>query len=715
MQRMKFAIIAGLLLAGLGFCFNWRPHDALLSFASQPLMLFIFSLLLLSIFESPGRRAWSRMIDAPAGYWIAICCSFTFIACTSFALGPLEAIPHAFDDVGYLWMAKTFTMGRLWMESHDLPEFFHQFFFINDGRWYPLFQPGWPALLMLGVLSGLEFFINPLLAALAVALSYFIGRRIFDESIARLAMAIMAVSQIHLFLGSFLFAHPLSLVLTQLSVLLVLRLYEKESLKDLLILAFALGWLFTTRAMNAVTLMAVIGITLLVFLFQKRIAWWRLLAAAPIALSFLGLQLAYNHALTGEALSFPQERYFALTEENPECHRLGFGEDIGCPNIHGTDSFPQGFGFKEALVVTHQRMGFFLISLLGWSFLLIFIGAPFLSGRFGWRATFLLSVFLSLIAGYFFFYYHGVGGRYYYESGFVLLLLIAAGVVETRRGTVWLSLQLPAGFKHAKRPLLALAPAAALTFFLFNLVFYMPAMPNMMKNFFGVDRRIEKMTNGHPQKSVYFLEDSFPAAFVHMSPGLPETKRFVHDYGLHNRQIMQYYPDWNFYKYDPDKKAMLPLEKHNDPSKIFIEAEFKSHSIDTSGETMNVEVCDEKGAARCSGGAALIFKAAGPSSYAAFKQYVFVDGRYDLSLDLLTAADRGRFSLSIDDKNCGEVAELYAKERGLKSWQASGCSSIPLTKGMHRFAFEIAGKHPDSAGFTIAIDSMELNLVTEGR
>ncbi len=716
MTMFKFLASCFIYILTLLFCLNWQPHGSLFVFGGSALLVFVSAWILLAIFEKRSFKIQSWLAARSPRQWLILCGSLTFLGSVYYAFGPLEAIPHAWDDAAYLWMARCFAAGRLFVESHDLPEFFHTLFFVNDGSWYPIFQPGWPLLLALGVLVHLEFLINPILITLAVLLCYPIGRRVFDERVALLAVILMTASQaVHTF-GGMLFAHPLSLVLTQLAVLMVLRLSEKQRLTDVLVLSVCLGWLFLTRALNAVALLPVVGIPLLVFVLQRKIAVWRLLAGIPIALGFLLLQGGYNQALSGSPTIWPQQKYFQMTEEHADCHDLGFGEHIGCPNVHPLDNFPDGFFPKDAVGVIHQRMDPFLQTLLGWSILFLFVGLPFFRSDGGWRKYMLLSVFLSLIGAYFFFYFHGVRGRYYFEASFAVFILFSAGLIQTYQ--VLKPFSIKAGAFHVPYgPLLrALIPAVLVTYFIFNAAYYVIG-GGLLRNFFFVDRRFEQLTQAYPPQSLFFFPAEYNAAFPYLEPGLQQPHLFLRDLGKQNAQMLQYYPGWRAFRFDPKSRRMTELKREIDPALLFIEMESKYMTADTSGDYLHplkMERSNREHFQDLSGRSALAFEASKPRAFATFRQYFFREGSYAYKIRFLTGPDRGVVRLSIDGQSCSESVDLYAPRTGRLIWEPESCR-IRLGKGSHRIKWEVIGRNEQSEGYHVVADWMEFRLQETGR
>jgi hypothetical protein len=92
----------------------------------------------------------------------------------------LERAPLADDESLYWFAAQLLASGRLWVSSPPLKLFFDQNMMINDGRLYPVYFLGWPALLAIGVWVRAPGIVNPILSALTVPpllriLQHFVG------------------------------------------------------------------------------------------------------------------------------------------------------------------------------------------------------------------------------------------------------------------------------------------------------------------------------------------------------------------------------------------------------------------------------------------------------------------------------------------------------------------------------------------------------------
>src|SRR5205814_1786373 len=96
--------------------------------------------------------------------------------------------------------AKVFALGRLWVPTPQLPEFFvHEFVVMRDGRWFAKYPPGFPAILSLGVLAGVPWLVNPVAAALAVLATFRLGAASHGRGTALVAALLLGLSPFFLF------------------------------------------------------------------------------------------------------------------------------------------------------------------------------------------------------------------------------------------------------------------------------------------------------------------------------------------------------------------------------------------------------------------------------------------------------------------------------------------------------------------------------------
>ncbi|MBK7396510.1 MAG: hypothetical protein IPJ34_09480 [Myxococcales bacterium] len=130
-----------------------------------------------------------------------------FLLVKRFTFGAFGAFPQIQDEISYDLLARRISIGQPIPASHPLFEFFRMRFLVEDGRSYPLFQPGWP--LLLAVFWKLH---APGLApAFATAMLVVAGSRLADRLYGRVAsvlagLLLLASGFLHVVGGAY-FAH----------------------------------------------------------------------------------------------------------------------------------------------------------------------------------------------------------------------------------------------------------------------------------------------------------------------------------------------------------------------------------------------------------------------------------------------------------------------------------------------------------------------------
>lgn len=152
---------------------------------------------------------------------------FAFGLALHTALDVLEGMPHVQDSVTYLFQARTLSGGALTAPAPPLAEpnstahFGQEFLLVRDGRWFGKYPPGYPALLAVGVLAGAPWLVNPLLAALAIALVYVLAQIVYAKDGGRhatpfIAALLLATSPFFLVMSGSLMIHAAELFWTLL-------------------------------------------------------------------------------------------------------------------------------------------------------------------------------------------------------------------------------------------------------------------------------------------------------------------------------------------------------------------------------------------------------------------------------------------------------------------------------------------------------------------
>lgn len=306
-----------------------------------------------------GDRRW---LPWAAALWVVLASSFL-------AWVVLERVPHVPDEVCYIFQAKYFAEGRLWVPPPpDADAFFIPFTMIDGGRWYAATTPGWPALLAVGYFFGLPWLVNPLLGGITILLTHELLKRLYGRRLADGAALLLAASPWLLWMSASLMPHPATLVFALLALLGAWKAREQGSVAGGALAGFGCGAMLHVRPLEGIIVAAVAGL------------WWlggwkkfRIAAAAGALVAggaMTGLFLAYNQALTGDMAQTPINKYLNDTFY-PGVNRLGFGPDVGNDaanrgmNWVGLDALP-GHGPIDAFMNTNQNLHLVNFELLGW-------------------------------------------------------------------------------------------------------------------------------------------------------------------------------------------------------------------------------------------------------------------------------------------------------------------------------------------------------------
>jgi hypothetical protein len=141
-----------------------------------------------------------------------------------------ERIPHIPDSVGYLFQAKYFSTGQLYLQAPPIEDAFALDKLFSDGEiWWNYGFPAWPAVLALGVLAGVPWLVNPVLGGLIILLTHWIICRLYNRKFAHIVIALMMVSPWFLFMSSSFMPHTISLVWVLIALVGILKGLETSN------------------------------------------------------------------------------------------------------------------------------------------------------------------------------------------------------------------------------------------------------------------------------------------------------------------------------------------------------------------------------------------------------------------------------------------------------------------------------------------------------
>lgn len=400
-----------------------------------------------------------------------------FAAAAAIAAVVLERIPHVQDSVTYLFQAKTYALGRLWVPAPADPDaFLQEFVVVHEGRWFSKYPPGHALALTPGVLLGAPWLVNPLFAGVALWLVYALGRTLYGAGTGLLAAALVLSSPFFLFMSGSFMAHPTALVWTLAFALGWARVWRGQG-GGWTALGAGLAWsmAFLTRPWTAVWLAVPFVVAGVMAAVRSLATPGRTAAAGRWALWALATTLgplatlAHQWALTGDPLLNPMVLWW-------DFDRPGFGPGVGMHGPHSVERGLENTARNLALLSTH---------LFGWPFglSLLFVPLPFLLRRSTPADALLLMAFVSHVAGYVAYWADGImyGPRYYYESLGFLALLSARGVFVLRDALV-------------RSPLRGLPGALLVALVLANLGAYLPEQVTLHQGY--------NYVNAGPQRAV---------------------------------------------------------------------------------------------------------------------------------------------------------------------------------------------------------------------
>lgn len=421
----------------------------------------------------PVRRRPSRADVAAAGLAV-----LTIAASRTIAVSVFEELPHLEDEFAVLWQAEVMAGGRISLPSPPEPQSFLVPFVVDhEGVRFGKYPPGWPALLAVGAAVGSPYWVNPLLAGLAVWLTYRLGRRLAGELAGVLAALLVATSPMLLMLSGGLMPHMLSVVMTLAFSLAWFDVFASDAVRrgpprnaiPRILAGGALGVLAITRPLTALAVGLPFAVHAVILLIRRTPRIGRDLATiAVVALGIALILPLWNASLTGSIFGNPYALYWPYD-------RIGFGPGIGV--LEG------GHTLRQAWINTRQSLWAWQHDLFGWPFLSwIFIPVGMWAMRRREEAWICLGVFASLAACYLVYWVGSwlLGPRYFVEALPGLAVTSAAGIVWAGG---W------AGDAIRGVPIRRLGVAAAVGLLVAaNLTAYLPIRVGGLHGLFGIDR-----------------------------------------------------------------------------------------------------------------------------------------------------------------------------------------------------------------------------------
>jgi Dolichyl-phosphate-mannose-protein mannosyltransferase len=493
---------------------------------------------------------------------------FALVFCGLFSTLVFERVPHVHDEADYLFQARLFHSGRLYAPSPCLKEAFDFPHMINNGRWYSQYSPGFPLLLLLGLILGLPWLLNPVLAALSIILLYQLGREVYNRRVGQWAAVLGSVSPWFLVMSSTMMSHTSSLFFSTFFLLFLFRSVRRPDVFNGVLAGIGLGMALLIRPYNAV-LMSFPFLIYYAFQFFKEVGirWKNSLALILTFSLFVSILLLYNQLTNGQ----PFRMGYVVAYGQGVLPGLGRAAypDLYLTPLRAADNI------KEYLIALNSDLFQWPLS----SFLaiipLLWLGRS--TPEYKKRDFLLFSGFLSLLIGYFFYWgtFLLLGARLIFECAVPLFLLSARGIS-----------QLPVLFKRISRRQIEAFVSPVLAIFVLNaFLLRLPrwVWPKDTKNpyetigrdFAGTTRRIHSILQSLDLKNALIilnLQSSAPthfqtggwgSGFIFNDPDLKSNIIYARAKGKDIQRLLDCYSQRNVFLYfgTLEKGMVLPLEE----------------------------------------------------------------------------------------------------------------------------------------------------------
>ncbi len=498
---------------------------------------------------------------------------FSFLTSAAYSLFIFDGVPHIPDEIGYLFQAKIFKLARLYVPSPCSPESFDFPHVVNNGRWYSMYPPGFPFLLLFGLILGVPWIVNPVIGALAILLLYLLGKEIYGRKTGILAAILGATSIWRLIMSATMMSHAASMLFNGLFLLFAVRSIRRPALREGLLAGAALGFAFLIRPYNTALFSFVILLYLsILFLQSPRRRIGNMAGMVGVALLFLAAFLLYNWGTNGSPL------------------KTGYIERFGQAGI-----FPAELG-RDGVFTPYRgfkQIGTNLASinklLLGWPISSLLALFPFFASMKRRREQrsleiIFLSLITTMIVGFYFYWgaFLLIGARMFYEVFPILIVFSAQGIIEV---SVW------AKARVLKLKLVSINSGFIIVLSSFTAYSFIVTAPRWIKppgtdSFFhrldyqclgstaSINRTIRAVGIRHAiviMKILYVPVEDLPpskwsSGFMFDSPGLDDDIVYAVDRGEKNIRLIRCFSDRQAYIYygTVDRGFLAPLTLEND-------------------------------------------------------------------------------------------------------------------------------------------------------
>jgi 4-amino-4-deoxy-L-arabinose transferase-like glycosyltransferase len=282
-------------------------------------------------------------------------------------------------------------------------------------------------MLALGVVLGVPWLVNPVLASMNVLLSYLLLREIYSRRTARIAVLLLCLSPWFVFMGMNFMAHTFTLTCALVAALAVVWARKTGRSIWALIGGCSVGMVSLIRPLDGLVVGGLLGLWA-IGIGGPRLKVFSILALVLGTVAVAAVVVPYNSQITGNMTEFPltayYEKYFG-----PKTNAFGFGPERGLN--WPIDPFP-GHSPLDALINANLNTFSINVELFGWSTgSLILILILLFSGKTSGSDYFMLAVMVALAAVFSLYWFSGgpdFGARYWYLMLIPLVALTARAI-----------------------------------------------------------------------------------------------------------------------------------------------------------------------------------------------------------------------------------------------------------------------------------------------
>jgi len=499
---------------------------------------------------------------------------FVFLFTSLYNIYVFEHVPHIHDEIVYLFQAKIFRTGHLYTTSPCAPASFNFPHMINTGKWYSIYPPGFPFLLLLGLLLNAPFLVNPSFGTMSIVLFYFLGKEIYDRKTGIASAILASLSPWLLLMSSTMMSHTTSMFFNSLFFLFVLKSIRKPSALYGALAGSALGMAFLIRPYNAVVFSLVfIGYYLYYVLRDFRRYRRNIFAFIMSGLVFVGILLAYNQKTNGNPLTMGYIAHYGKS----------YSVIFGRPATQSYDYTPLfgTFQIRKNLAAINSY-------LFGWPFSSLWLLVPLFwamkrSPADRRKALLMISGFFMMVIGFYFFWgsFVFLGARMFFDTMPILILLSARGLVEA------VPLLRSMFHKLPKAPWKIILPSTLAVFSIYAFVVRFPDWirpPNSDWYYLRYDNDMAG-ASAHIKNAVASMDihnaiiimkflyaplPGFPtgwwgSGFMFNTPRLDGDIIFANDQGPLNEELYRCYPNRRFFMYigTLERGLLIPISMNS--------------------------------------------------------------------------------------------------------------------------------------------------------